>query len=503
MKNTVFRLALESIRYRRSTIILSVISIALSVMLLLGIERIRSNVEKSFTSTISGTDLIVGARTGDLSLLLSTVFHFGSVSKNISWEAYQKISKLPEVDWTIPISLGDSHKGYPVIGTTADFFKHYKYSANILLRTRQGEATISDMYCVLGSQVAKKLGYTIGESLALTHGMGSEDFISHEDDPFEIAGVLAPTGTPVDNSILISLEALDHIHDDFYQYEEENVDVFGGFEFQRERKPQKAEADHHEHDHGDHEHNHGDHEHEHGDHEHEHDHGKHEHQHENEAHSDHGHEHEHGDHQEHLHDEVAPGHQHDDHDHFHGEAGSITGFYLGVKNKIDILGLQRNINEDTDEALQAILPAVTLLQLWNIVSPVEKVLFIISLLVLLVSLGSVLTAIISSLNQRRREMAVLRSVGAQPSYIFGLIIIESTGIVISGILLGVALLILALVITKPILMANFGIVLEVGMFSQGELYILLAILVAGALVGIIPAIRSYKRTLVDGLTIKT
>jgi putative ABC transport system permease protein len=493
---------------------MSVISIALSVMLLLGIERIRTNVEKSFTSTISGTDLIVGARTGDLSLLLSTVFHFGNVSKNITWDSYQKISKLPQVDWTIPISLGDSHKGYPVIGTTPDFFKHYKYSANVLLSARQGQTNISNMYCVIGSQVAEKLGYKIGGSIALTHGMGSEDFISHEDDPFEIAGILSPTGTPVDNSILISLNALDHIHDDFYQYDEENVDVFGGFEFKRQQYTEKMDEGTHNHEREDHDHDQSGHQHEHDEHVHEHAHEDHQHHHEAHHHDEHeddehhqhsDHEHDHGehdhDHDNHNHSDEAHGHEH--HDHFHGEPGTITGFYLGVKNKIDILGLQRSINEDNDEALQAILPAVTLLQLWNIISPVEKVLFIISFLVLLVSLGSVLTAIISSLNQRRREMAVLRSVGAQPSYIFGLIIIESTGIVISGILLGVALLILGLVITKPILMESFGIVIEIGLFTRGELYILLAILIAGVLVGIFPAIRSYKRTLVDGLTIKT
>jgi putative ABC transport system permease protein len=462
MKNTLLNLAISSIRYRRSTIFLSVFSIALSVMLLLGIERIRSSVEESFTSTISGTDLIVGAPTGNISLLLSTVFHIGNASQNVTWETYRKVSGLPQVAWTIPISLGDSHKGYPVIGTTPAIFRYYKYSANLPLLARYGQTDITGMSCVIGSQVAEQLGYSIENNIKLTHGMGSEDFITHEDDPFKIAGILAPTGTPIDNSILISLQSLDRIHDEFYQYDDENTDVFGGFDFKRDRRAEEPEA--HDHDH-----------HEHGD-EHDHDHEEHE-----------GHDH---------------GHEHD-HDNFHGEAGSITGFFLGVKNKSDILGLQRTINENKEEPLLAILPVVTLLELWNIISPIERILLIISLLVLIVSLGSVLTSIISSLNQRRREMAVLRSVGAHPGYIFGLIIIESAGIVLFGMLLGIALLILGLFFTKPILAENFGIILEIGQFTQGELYILLAVLVSGILVGIIPAIRSYNRTLSDGLTIKT
>ncbi|MEM1001527.1 MAG: FtsX-like permease family protein [Bacteroidota bacterium] len=492
MKNSVFRLAISSIKYRKSTIFLSVFSIALSVMLLLGIERIRSSVEESFTSTISGTDLIVGARTGNLSLLLSTVFHIGNASQNVSWDSYKNITNLPQVDWTIPISLGDSHKGYPVIGTTPNFFEHYKYSANLPLSTRTGKTDISGMNCVVGSQVAEKIGYDIKNAIKLTHGMGSEDFITHDDDPFEIAGILVPTGTPIDNSILISLESLDRIHDEFYKYDTENVDVFGGFEFKRdagrEKENENDDEDHAGHDHGDHEgHDHDEHEgHDHGEHE-GHDHDEHE-------------GHDHGDHDEHA------GHNHgghEGHDHAHREAGSLTGFFLGVKNKSDILSLQRTINDEKDEALLAILPAVTLLELWNIVSPIERILLIISLLVLIVSLGSVLTAIISSLNQRRREMAVLRSVGAQPNYIFGLIIIESTGIVLFGILLGIALLMLGLVFAKPILSENFGMILEIGAFTNGELAILLAIFISGILVGIIPAVRSYNRTLSDGLTIKT
>jgi len=473
MKTTVFSLALKSIRYRRSTILMSVFSIALSVMLLLGVERIRASVEESFTSTIAGTDLIVGARTGNLSLLLSTVFHIGNASQNVSWASFQKISKMPQVDWTIPISLGDSHKGYPVIGTTREFFEHYKYSANIPLKAESGVLSISNMKAVVGYQVAKRLNYSVGDSIELTHGMGSEDITKHEEDPFIISGVLAPTGTPVDNSVLISLVALDHIHDEFYNYEEENLSVFGAFEF----KPKARKVQDHNHE-EDHDHDHGD-----GhNHDHEHEHGE-------------GHDNEHEDGHAHKNEEG--------HDHVHGDPGSITGFFLGVKNKSDILGLQRTINEEKDEALLAILPVITLLELWSIINPIETVLFIISLLVLFVSLGSVLTAIVSSLNQRRREMAVLRSVGAHPRYIFGLIIIESTGIVLSGILLGFVLLFLGLIFTKPILQENFGMIMELAAFTQRELLIVLAIFIAGVLVGLLPAFSLYRRTLADGLTIKT
>ena len=91
--------------------------------MLLGVERIRKEAKAGFTSTISGTDLIVGARSGPVQLLLYSVFRIGNATNNISWQSYQDIARNPNIQWTIPISLGDSHKGYRVLGTNADYFK--------------------------------------------------------------------------------------------------------------------------------------------------------------------------------------------------------------------------------------------------------------------------------------------------------------------------------------------------------------------------------------------
>ena len=424
MRKTVFRLAAKSIRYRRSAIFMSVISIALSVVLLLGIERIRSSVKDSFTSTISGTDLIVGARTGNLSLLLATVFHIGNLSQNVSWKAYRKWSSNPLIDWTIPISLGDSHKGYPVVGTSSGFFKRYQYAKALPLQMMKGNPDISVTSCVIGSKVAEQLGYTLNQQIELTHGMGSEDFSNHADTPFFIRGILAPTGTPIDRSIFVSLNALDQIHTEFYQYAEDDFDVFAGIQEEHQHSGEEAHPK------------------------------------------------------------------------------SITGFFIGVKNKSDLLQLQRQINDESSEALLAIMPALTLIELWSIINPIEKILLVISLIVLLVSLGSVLTSILSSLNQRRREMSVLRSVGARPKLIFGLIILESTGIVLSGILIGVILLVVLLVSTQPILSEQFGLFISITKVSKNELLILSAIFLSGVFIGFVPAFRAYQRSLMDGLTLK-
>jgi putative ABC transport system permease protein len=435
MKNMI-KLALKSIKYRKAALVLSVISISMSVVLLLGIERIRSRVHDSFTSTISGTDLIVGARSGNISIILSNIFHIGYPNQNVSWETYKTISLQEQVEWSIPLSLGDSHKGYSVVGTTDDFFDHYEYGNELTLKSATGEACIHGKQCVLGASVSKDLGYKIGDKLVVTHGMGHEDFIKHEDEPFIIGGILQPTGTPVDQSIYVSIYAMDAIHSHFYGYDGQSNDVLAGIS-----NNHTEAAEHHDHDH-----------------------------------------------------DVQGAEQ-------ANSPKSVSGFLLGLKNPADVLMVHRAINEYKDEPLTAIMPVVTLIDLWQIVQPVEATLIVISFLVLIVALGGILTNLISTLNDRRREMAIIRSIGAKPKHVFGLIMLESSAIILAGIFIGVAILYIVLFISKPIIAEKLGLIIQVGWFSADEIYYLITIFLLGVLTGVIPSYQCYKNSITDGLMI--
>ena len=127
-------LAAKSLRNRKFTATLTVLSIALAVALLLGVERIRQESRASFASTVSGTDLIVGARGSPVHLLLYSVFHIGNATNNIAWDSYRAIAQRPEVAWTIPLSLGDSHRGFRVLGTTSEYFEHLRFARQRRLR---------------------------------------------------------------------------------------------------------------------------------------------------------------------------------------------------------------------------------------------------------------------------------------------------------------------------------------------------------------------------------
>ena len=134
----LLRIALRSLNNRRFTAVLTIFAIALSITLLLAVERVRTETRSSFASTISSTDLIVGARSGSVNLLLYSVFRIGNATNNIRWSSFEHFAQHRQVQWAVPLSLGDSHHGYRVLGTNEDYFKHYQYSRKQHLKLRDG-----------------------------------------------------------------------------------------------------------------------------------------------------------------------------------------------------------------------------------------------------------------------------------------------------------------------------------------------------------------------------
>ncbi|CAH0992369.1 hypothetical protein SIN8267_02488 [Sinobacterium norvegicum] len=210
-----FRLALKSLFNRKGSVVLTVLAMSVSIFVMLGVEHIRSQTKESFNSTVSGVDLVVGARTGSLNLLLYSVFRIGSPTNNISWHTYQNITEQPNIAWSIPLSLGDSHKGYRVMGTNTDYFKHFNYGRQRPLVFTEGKPFADIFDVVVGAEVATKLGYSVGDSIILSHGLGSTSFSHHDDRPFTVVGILASTGTPVDQTLHVSLQGIEAIHIDW------------------------------------------------------------------------------------------------------------------------------------------------------------------------------------------------------------------------------------------------------------------------------------------------
>jgi putative ABC transport system permease protein len=189
-------IVLASLRTRKTSAALIVIAIALSLAMIVGIERLRHQVRANFASTVSGIDLIVSARGGPMNILLYSVFRLSDPTAGIRWDTVEHLADHPSVKWWVPIALGDSHRGFPVVATNNSYLDHYRYGNGQALTLQQGAWFAGADQAVLGSAVARALGYRLGDDLTLAHG----------------AGGLAPTGTPVDQSVHISLAGMAAIH---------------------------------------------------------------------------------------------------------------------------------------------------------------------------------------------------------------------------------------------------------------------------------------------------
>lgn len=419
----ILRLAWCSLLNRRVTAVLTVLAIALSVTLMLGVEKVRMGTKNGFLNTISGTDLIIGARASQVQLLLYAVFRIGDATASITWQTVTDIKARPEVAWLVPISLGDNHKGFRVMGTTRGYFDHYKCRRQQPLEFAEG-SRFDDLYdAVLGHQVAATLGYRLGSKIVVAHGAGQVSFGNdHADKPFRVVGILQPTGTPVDRTVHVSMQAIEAIH----------VGWESGAA-PRASNQTSAEAVR-------------------------------------------------------LLD-LQP--------------RSATALYVGLKSRMLAFSLQRWINNYPEEAISAVLPGVAFGQLWRILGNLETALLVISAMVVFTAILGMVISVLGSLNERRREMAILRSIGARPAHIFGLLLTEAVVLVAVGTALGTATVYALLWTGQSAIEEATGLYLHLNVMTANEVYLLMYIMIGGLIAAAFPAMRAYYLSLSDGLVIRT
>lgn len=410
---------------RRGTLALVVAGIALATALLLGLERLRTDIRAGFSQSVSGTDLVVGARTSPIQLMLYAVFRVGGATNNISMDSIRAVEAHRAVAWVVPLSLGDSHRGRPVLGTTTAYFERFRWGDKQPLALAAGRpfaGTLDGLYeAVIGAEVAEALGYAPGARITLTHGSGGALGVEHDDKPFTVVGVLARTGTPVDRTVHVSLEALEAIH----------LDWAGGAPIPGLRIPAEAARKF----------------------------------------------------------DLAP--------------KQVTAALVGLKNRVAVFNVQRFVAEYEGEALLAVLPAVALDELWQVVGPAEQSLLAISALVAVVSLASLVAVVLAGLNERRRELAVLRAVGAGPRHVLLLLAAEGALVTLAGALLGAAIAAAAVLGAGPLLRSEFGITLSTAAPTVAQWGLFGAVIVAGMLASLVPGWRAYRLSLADGLSPRT
>jgi putative ABC transport system permease protein len=400
--SALLRLATASLLARRRTTGLMLLALTLSCALLFGVEKLRSELRTSAYAAVGAVDLIVGARTAPEQLLLATVFHYGALSTPLPRSTEARLAAHPAVRFALPLSLGDSVAGLPVVGTVPAYFAHLGTPPEGALAFQAGAPFTSDEEVVLGAEAARRLGKDLGDALTLSHGLGAQSFLEHGDHPLQVVGILAPTGTPLDQRVLVSLEALHAAHDG----------VASG----------------------------------------------------------------------------AP------------EEENISALLLGLAPRAAALGLAAQLNRSEDPPLTAALPALTLAGLLRWLGTGEAVLRVLSIFVMVVALAGMLAMMLASLEQRRREMAVLRALGAGFGTLLALLLAEALILTFLAIGLGLGLVHGGLALAAPALQSATGLALQDLGPTPGEGLLALGALALATPAGLLPAWLAARRALMDGLS---
>ena len=410
----MFNLFLSSIRSRWLPTILIVSCLVSSMVLLLSIERIQNGTKQSFNYSISGVDSIIGPRSSSVALVLYTIFHIGKPTNNITYETFEYLKKRKDIDWIVPIALGDSYDEFRVIATTSDYFEKIKFGDDYQIKFDKGNNSLELNNTIFGADVAKKLNSNIGDKINIVHGSNADMGVEHDDISFELSGILKKTGTPIDKLVFINLQGYELVHLGW----KSGKKIFS----LKNQDLSKIDTD-----------------------------------------------------------QLIP--------------KTITAAFVGLKSKLTIFNFQKDIREYLEEPISAVIPSIALSELWSIVGVVDKGFKLLSWIVIVISLIAMVTLIINSLENRKREMLIYRANGASPLDLSFMVVIEAIFIGLVSIILALIFVSLISYFASSQLSIHFGISTNFSFLTLNEATILSIILLAGVLSSMVPAFITYRNNL--------
>ncbi|MCU0427582.1 MAG: ABC transporter permease [Candidatus Kapabacteria bacterium] len=453
----IFKLLLRFFQQRTVPNALTVLAVAVGVALTASILTLRTETERSFSQKDTGFEIIVGAKGSPLQLVLNTMYHLGAPVGNFPLADCERIQADKRIKSSLPMVFGDNVGGYKVVGTTTDFFTKFEYRKGLRIGIAQGKPFDENFEAVLGAEVAQQLGLKLNDSLTVRHGLETNEQGAHDHGKMPVVGILAPTGTAIDRGVYMTMRTVWDTH--YHEYEEarEAAEKALGT---AEPDHKKGEADHD---------------------------GEHHHDHDGEHHHDHDAEHKHDHDAEHKHEEhpIPP------------EFTSVTALAVKLKSPVFYDSFMRNVNDGT--SAQAAVPIREIAGLFQIVGNVSGVLLGISYMVIVLGAISIIVALYTSLNERRREIAILRSLGAHKRSVVGLILAEASLIGFVGSVVGLGTARLALRLAEPTVQAQIGTTLTFGWWYNYDALLLGGVVVLTGLVSLLPALTAYRTDVAENL----
>ncbi len=430
---------------RKFTTFLTIFSVALAVGLISAVLTLRDETRKRFEEEAQAFDIVVGAKGSPLQMVLSSVYFMDQPTGNIDIAIYHDILEDPDdyIEAAYPINMGDSYRGFRIIGTLPELFNH-TWTSRFDQEPRHpfiiddGRFFNEDFEAVLGSLVAQQTGLKVGDKFISTHGffeipteLQEHD---HSDMPYTVVGIMEASNSPFDRAIYSSLESvwLAHSHEHDHDHE--------------------LEHEHHDHDH-DHDHNHHDHDYDH----------------------DHDHDHE-------L--------QNQNDDVYANPESEITAILVQLQSPGYRWQYKQYILENT--IAMAAVPIEEINKLYNqFLSPVQTVLLAVGYLVVAISALSILIGLYLSILQRKRDLAIMRALGASSYEIFGAVLIEALWVTLLGIAGGWFIGNACTYVLSFYLAREYGLVITSFGLNQGELTAFATVAFMGMLAGILPAYQAY------------
>ena len=415
---SILHLSWKNILNKPLNLVLNLVLFALGVGLISLLLLVNVQLEDKFEKNFAGIDLVIGAKGSPLQLILSSLYHLDAPTGNMPVSESKAFlnPKHPIFKSAIPLSLGDSHRGYRIVGTNTGFIDLYE------AKFADGKLFEENMEVVVGATVAKNLNIKLGDEFKSSHGLIEDENLVHEDAaPFKVVGILEKTGSVIDQLIVTKTQSIWAVHDEHSHEAEESAE-----------------------------------------------------------HDEAGHEHEHD---EAEHSEDLPLTSYED--------KSITSLLVKFKGRnIQALNMARNINENTN--FQAATPAIEINRLYTLLGVGEEALKAMALLIIFVSGLSIFISLFSSLRERKYELAVMRTLGARPGFLFQLIIFEGIIIAVLGCFCGIALSHGSMVLLADFLEKSYRYDFSAAIFLKEEIYIFGGSLVIGIIAAIIPAFQASK-----------
>jgi putative ABC transport system permease protein len=430
---TIWHIAWNYLWNRKLTTILTIASVALGVGLITAVLILREETERRFVEEGQAFDIAIGAEGSTQQLVLSTVYFIGQPAGNIPYQEYEHIKEDPDVLAAFPIGLGDSFRGFRLVGTTADLFAH-DWTNRITGEPRNtyqledgGRYFDKPFEAVIGSEVAKTTQMKVGDTFVSTHGL--TDMIgveAHDDLPYTVVGIMQPSGTPNDRVAFCSLDSIWDQH----EHEYGSSSLTGGASVGELARQVTREADAAEESHN----------------------GELEH--------------------------------HDDRD--------VTSVLVILESPGMRFEFVRRISDDLPNIVAAI-PVREIQNLYNqFLGPVRQVLLAIGYLVVVISSISILIGLYLSIIQRKRDLAIMRALGAAAGEIMGAVLIEAFWVTLLGIASGWVVGTGLTYVLSGYLTERFGFAISVFRPSPDMVSAYSAVLLMGMIAGIVPAIQAYR-----------